>query len=107
MFSQPAGFHHGVDVPDCLKGLTFAEEALISIIQPAMAARFLKRGSTALKGFVTFFDRSADISNVASRLPRIAADVLVIELVKQVGNADNHVFREFKCRRLKVEAALR
>jgi hypothetical protein len=37
-FSPEGGFSHGIPIAYCLKGLTFAEEALISRIQPVMAA---------------------------------------------------------------------
>ena len=106
-FSAPSGFHHGVPVPAELKGLSYAEEALIAIIQPAMASRILKMGTMSIKGHVSFFDRTSCVDDLASRLPRLPASVIVLELRKQVGSRpQSHVFREFKCRRRKVQDAL-
>ena len=48
-FSAPSGFNHGVAVPPCLQGLSYVEEALISPIQAAMAARTLKQGMRSVK----------------------------------------------------------
>jgi hypothetical protein len=86
-FSATAGFSLGVPVPDELKGLTFAEMALISRIQVAVPARKLKLGDRALTGHVSFFDRTANIEEVADVLPRLAADVKVMEFTAQVGRA--------------------
>ena len=82
-FSPRSGFDHGVSVPSELLGLTFAEEALISIFQPAMAARTLKYGMFSVHGHVTFFDRHTNVADVATRLPRLAVDIQVIELRRQ------------------------
>lgn len=106
-FSATAGFSLGVPVPDELKGLTFAEMALISRIQVAVPARKLKLGDRALTGHVSFFDRTANIEEVADVLPRLAADVKVMEFTAQVGRAANHTYKDFKVRRFRVERALR
>lgn len=106
-FTDPAGFCHGVSVPECLKNLTFAEEALISIIQPACAVRKLKRGMSTVKGHVAFFDRSSSIKEVATMMPRLVADIEVVELRRQAGTGQTPTgWREFHCDRRKVEAAL-
>jgi len=106
-FSDPAGFSHGVARPACLKGLSFAEEAMISIIQPAMAVSMLKKGGCAMKGHVAFFNRSTSVDEVATTLPRLPAEIQVMELRRLTGVGSNVRWREFKCRRHKVEAALR
>ena len=102
-----AGFSLGVPVPPELQGLTFAEMALIARIQVAVPARKLKFGDRSLTGHVSFFDRTANIAEVADVLPRLAADVKVMEFTAQVGRAANHTYRDFKVRRFKVEHALR
>jgi hypothetical protein len=81
--------------------------ALISRIQVAVPARKLKLGDRALTGHVSFFDRTANIEEVADVLPRLAADVKVMEFTAQVGRAANHTYKDFKVRRFKVERALR
>ena len=102
-----AGFSLGVPVPPELQGLTFAEMALVARIQVAVPARKLKFGDRSLTGHVSFFDRTANIAEVANVLPRLAADVKVMEFTAQVGRAANHTYRDFKVRRFKVEHALR
>ena len=102
-----AGFSLGVPVPPELQGLTFAEMALVARIQVAVPARKLKFGDRSLTGHVSFFDRTANIAEVADVLPRLAADVKVMEFTAQVGRAANHTYRDFKVRRFKVEHALR
>jgi hypothetical protein len=106
-FSKTAGFDLGVPVPPELQGLTFAEHALIAMIQVAVPARKLKLGDRALTGHVSFFDRTSNITDVANVLPRLAADVKVMEFTAQVGRAVNHTYRDFRVRRYKVEGALR
>lgn len=105
-FSVPAGFSHGVDVPSVLKGLSFAEEALITLFQPAMAATTIKGGQRSLTGHVTFFDRTNEVGELADLLPRLAREVDVIELEREVGASGGRM-REFRVRRQRVEAALR
>jgi len=85
-FSAPANFSHGIDIPDVLKGLSFAEEALICIFQPAMAATTIKGGQRSLRGHVTFFDRTASVDSLADLLPRLASDVETMELEREVGS---------------------
>ena len=58
-------------IPDDLRGLSFAEEALISQIQPVMAGKILKFG-------MSFVDRSSSVCEVAATLPRLAEDVEVV-----------------------------
>lgn len=103
-FSQPAGFSLGVPVPDVLKNLTFAEEALISRIQVAAAAKKLKFGDRALSGHISFFDRTANVTEVANVLPNLPANIQILEFTKQVGRAANHTFRDFRVRRHIVQA---
>jgi hypothetical protein len=106
-FSEPAGFSHGVDVPECLKNLTYAEEALVALIQPACAVRKLKRGMSTVKGHVSFFDRSSNIKEVATTMPRLVADIEVVELRRAAGaGPTSSGWREFHCDRRKVESAL-
>ena len=105
-FSEPAGFSLGVPVPDVLKNLTFAEEALIARIQVAAAAKKLKFGDRSLSGHVSFFDRTANVTEVATVLPNLAANLQILEFTKQVGRAANHTFRDFRVRRHAVQAAL-
>ena len=102
-----AGFSLGVPVPPEFQGLTFAEMALVARIQVAVPARKLKFGDRSLTGHVSFFDRTTNIAEVANVLPRLAADVKVMEFTAQVGRAANHTYRDFKVRRFKVEHALR
>ena len=54
-------------IPNVLKGLTFAEEALISPIQPVMAANILKFGMRSVSGHVAFVDRCGSVCAVATR----------------------------------------
>ena len=77
------------------------------MIQVAVPARKLKLGDRALTGHVSFFDRTSNITDVANVLPRLAADVKVMEFTAQVGRAANHTYRDFRVRRYKVEGALR
>ena len=77
------------------------------MIQVAVPARRLKLGDRALTGHVSFFDRTSNITDVANVLPRLAADVKVMEFTVQVGRAVNHTYRDFRVRRYKVEGALR
>jgi len=63
--------------------LTFAEEAeepLISVIQPVMAAKILKFVIQPVSGHVAFVDRCGSVCAVATTLPRLAADVEVLAL---------------------------
>jgi hypothetical protein len=66
-----------------------------------------KFGMGSHKGHVSFFDRTGNISDVATELPRIGSDVVVLELQRQSGTGPAVVWKEFKVRRRKVEAALR
>jgi hypothetical protein len=93
-------------VPDVLKNLTFAEEALIARIQVAAAAKKLKFGDRSLSGHVSFFDRTANVTEVATVLPNLADNLQILEFTKQVGRAANHTFRDFRVRRHAVQAAL-
>ena len=93
-------------MPDVLKNLTFAEEALIARIQVAAAAKKLKFGDRSLSGHVSFFDRTANVTEVATVLPNLAANLQILEFTKQVGRAANHNFRDFRVRRHAVQAAL-
>ena len=76
------------------------------MIQVAVPARRLKLGDRALTGHVSFFDRTSNITDVANVLPRLAADVKVMEFTVQVGRGVNHTYRG-RVRRYKVEGALR
>ena len=93
-------------MPDVFNNLTFAEEALIARIQVAAAAKKLKFGDRSLSGHVSFFDRTANVTEVATVLPNLAANVQILEFTKQVGRAANHTFRDFRVRRHAVQAAL-
>ena len=93
-------------MPDVLKNLTFAEEALIARIQVAAAAKKLKFGDRSLSGHVSFFDRTANVTEVATVLPNLAANLQILEFTQQVGRAANHTFRYFRVRRHAVQAAL-
>ena len=93
-------------MPDVFNNLTFAEEALIARIQVAAAAKKLKFGDRSLSGHVSFFDRTANVTEVATVLPNLAANLQILEFTKQVGRAANHTFRDFRVRRHAVQAAL-
>ena len=105
-FSEPAGFHHGVAVPDELKGLSFAEEALIARIQPAMAATTIKGGQRSLRGHVTFFDRTNELMELAELLPRLQSAIPVVELEREVGSIGGRMV-VFRVRRIKYPRASR
>jgi hypothetical protein len=108
----PASFgniHHCTTISNeaLANAKTFSEMALIARIQVAVPARKLKLGDHSLTGHVHFFDRTANIAEVAEVLPHLAADAKVMEFTAQVGRAANHTYRDSKVRRFKVEHALR
>ena len=103
-FSVQAGFSHGVPIPPELRCLTYAEEALISRIQPVMACKVLKYGQRAIKGMAVFVDRMGSIVEVATVLPRLAKDVHVLILERQRGSKAAHKMVDLVCRRAKVES---
>jgi hypothetical protein len=106
-FCPESGFLHGIDVPECLRCLSFAEESLISMINPVLAVAILKNGARKLKGTVSYIDRSLMVKMIANALPRMPADVESLWLEKQTGAASAKKFSMFRVRRAKVEAALR
>ena len=66
----------------------------------------MKGGGRVLTGHVSFFDRTANIDELVHVLPRLAADIKVMEFTVQVGRAANHTYKVFRVRRPKVQAAL-
>ena len=102
-FSPESGFNLGCSVPPELRGMIFAEEALISVIQPAMACSTLKKGARTFTGHVIFNDRTSFILDVASRLPRLAKDVYLVRFERQ-GTATK--YWHFNVRRDKFLRAL-
>jgi hypothetical protein len=86
-FCEAAGFGHGMPVPQELQGLSMAEEGLISRIQPVTACKVLKYGQRALLSQAFFVDRMESVMEVASVLPRLAAEVEVLVLKRQVSCA--------------------
>ena len=72
-------------VPEELQGLTFAEEALIAMIQPVMAAKVLKYGMRSVSGRVAFVDRGNNVLEVLTGLPRLTTNIAVIS-----GTAGKH-----------------
>ena len=83
-FSKPGGFHHGMDRPDCLKGLTHAELCLISPIQAALCMTTVKYGKKTMKGGITYIDRCDDIQDVAKLVPLLPREVehLILHTVR-------------------------
>ena len=110
LFSVDSGFG-GTPIPgaEALEGLTWAEESLISRVQPVMAVKMLKYGQRAVKGQSIFIDRLDSVQEMARELPRRPEDVSLLVLERQVTPGTNTtapIFREHRARRHKVQAAL-
>jgi hypothetical protein len=74
-----------VDVPSQLQRLTYAEEALIQMVQPyCMVATSLKTGARLQKGHVVFVDRSTHVNNVCTVLPRLISDLDIVEVCQEL-----------------------
>lgn len=67
-FSSLAGFDFGVPIPECLKNMTLAEEALIARIQTVIKLTKLKanRYCYTIDGPISFIDRTNSTLEVAN-----------------------------------------
>ena len=106
-FSPKSSFDFGIQVPECLQNLTFAEEALISMVQICIFLSVLSNGTRSLKGPVSFINRFDSISAIAERLPWSVKSINWLALCREIpkGNGDYKV-KEFRCRRENVKNAL-
>lgn len=84
-----------------LKGLTQAEEMLISAVMPFMSIYRLPHGQYGYRGHV--INMPQDITAFASKLPRLPSELDVIFVRKE--NSDNS-HRDFRVRKSVVQSAL-
>ena len=105
-FSPAGGFGHGVPVPECLLDLSFAERALISRIQAVMMATTLSTGMRAVKGMCLFVDRTSTLQDIENIFPRLPSEVDIVMLLRKMKAGHKVKWRELRCRRAKVKAAL-
>ena len=109
MFGRGAGLYHP-RVPPELDGLTFGEQSVICRIQPIVAIKMIARGKAAMTGTACYVERCDEIGELATTLPRLAADVAVVIVERrQAGfKADGRArYRELEIRVARVEVALR
>ena len=109
MFGRGAGLYHP-RVPPELDGLTFGEQSVICRIQPIVAIKMIARGKAAMTGTACYVERCDEIGELATTLPRLAADVAVVIVERrQAGfKADGGArYRELEIRVARVELALR
>ena len=106
-FGADAGLWHPPVVAE-LTGLTYAEEAVISRIQPIIAVKMLSRGQRCLRGTVCFVDRIDDVGVLAQQLPRLPADVECVIVDRRKGGASSalEAYQPLRVRRHVVECAL-
>jgi hypothetical protein len=64
VFSKEGGLWHA-PVPPQLQGLSYAEEAVISRVQPIVAVQVLARGARAMRGTCCFVERVDDVGELA------------------------------------------
>ena len=84
-----------------LKGLSQAEEMLISAVMPFMSVYHLPHGQYGYRGHV--INMPQDVTQFASSLPRLPSELDVI-FVRKEGSNDSH--RDFKVRKSVVLNAL-
>ena len=109
-FSSLAGFDFGVPIPECLKNMTLAEEALIARIQTVIKLTKLKanRYCYTIDGPISFIDRTNSTLEVANVLPRLPSDIDWIVLRNNwIARTSSSIkIKDLKCRRHVIQAAL-
>ena len=83
---SPLNFKRPVSRPDCLKGLTWVETAVISQIQSCQKARILKTGMRCILGHTSFIDRSGEVASVTKTVPWLPKEITEFVLRRQSGD---------------------
>ena len=85
-FGREAGLYNP-PVPFCLRRLSYAEEAILALIQPIVPVTQLARGTRSLRGSVCFVDRLEDVGEIATKLPRLASSIKIVVVERRKGSA--------------------
>ena len=95
-------FISAMNIPPCLKGLTDMEEMLIARVKACMQVRWTKGRQLCYQDHIVNFRQ--DITEIATKLPRLPEDTDVVIIRKEDVDMSSHV--DFTVRREKVKAAL-
>jgi hypothetical protein len=87
-YGMAAGLYNP-PVPYCLRQLSYAEEAILALIQPIVPVTQLAQGARCLRGSVCFVDRLEDVGAIATKLPRLASSIKIIVVERRKGSAQS------------------
>ena len=81
------GNRHHHEIPKELSELTMAEKLLIQRVSPLVPIVHIKNGTLGIKGHVYSFMQ--DVNEVATRLPRLPANVKAIKMIRTYTGSDS------------------